>query len=184
MTENTLNNQQVRDPAAPHEKRNQMFVKRQFQRSMMLQSALITFIVLNAILISSFLVMDYTTDILLMKERLALLIVGLEIIGFIVLYKVNLRATHRIAGPLFNLERRLQHLQEGDLMVDMKTRYDDEFPELVLQFNTSVKSLRENINKAQYLASQLERGEGNTEQLAAELVATLGRFNTTKAGKT
>jgi len=68
-------------------------------------------------------------------------------------------------------------------MVDMKTRYDDEFPELVLQFNTSVKSLRESINKAQYLASQLEQGEGNAEQLAAELVAELERFNTTKTGK-
>jgi len=129
--------EQATDRAAPFEKRSEMFVKRQFQKSMMLQSALFIFILLNTILILSFWVMDTTADILLMKERLALLIVGLEVVGFIVLYKVNLRATHRIAGPIFNLERRLLQVQEGDLMVDMKTRYDDEFPELVLQFNIS-----------------------------------------------
>lgn len=183
MTENTLNNEQATDRAAPFEKRSEMFVKRQFQKSMMLQSALFIFILLNTILILSFWVMDTTADILLMKERLALLIVGLEVVGFIVLYKVNLRATHRIAGPIFNLERRLLQVQEGDLMVDMKTRYDDEFPELVLQFNTSVKSLRESINKAQYLANQLQQGHGDTERLTQELVSELERFNTTQTSK-
>jgi len=183
MTENTLSNELASDQAAPLEKRSQMFVKRQFQKSMMLQSALTTFIIINTILIVSFWVMDTSTDILLMKERLALLIVGLEIIGFIVLYKVNLKATHKIAGPLFNLERRLLHVQNGDLMVDMQTRYDDEFPELVQQFNTTVKSLRESLNNAQHLARQIEQGQGNTEQLASELIDELEKFNTTKLSK-
>ena len=97
-------------------KRRQKYVKRQFQHSMLLQALLTTFIIVNIIVMAIFWAMDSFSDLHQLKIYLAGTIVSLEIIGFIASYKLNLEASHRIAGPIFSMERCLRNVEKLSLI--------------------------------------------------------------------
>jgi len=162
-----------------HVKRKQMYVKRQFQQSMLLQTLLITFILVNTIVMAIFWAIDLFHDLQQLKFYLACSIAVLEVIGLITLYRLNLAASHRIAGPIFSLERCLKKVEQGNLTSTLKLRKTDQFPETAEQLNTTVNSVRNRINQAQYLAAKIQQHPEQAEQLAQELVNELAFFNTT-----
>jgi len=159
------------------DKRRQMYVKRQFQQSMILEVMLFTFILINVIVTVAYWMMDAIVDIQALKMYLAYTIAGFEVIGFIGIYHYNLKASHRIAGPIFNAERCLQKLEAGDLSGEMRLRSTDQFPELAEQINSTTASVRQRIANAQALATSLQR-DNNPETLAA-LIEELEHFDTT-----
>jgi len=160
-------------------KREQMYVKRQFQQSLLLQSTLFTFIIVNVIVMAIYWAMDTIADLQQLKFYVAYTVVSLEIVGFIVLYKLNLSASHRIAGPIFSIERCLENIEKGNLAATLKLRKTDQFPESAEQLNTTVRTLRKKINNAQYLADQLQQNPDQLEELSQKLVDELAYFNTT-----
>ena len=115
-----------------------------------------------------------------MKIYLACTIATLELVGFITLYRLNLRASHRIAGPIFSMERCLQQIEEGNLTSTLQLRKTDNFPETAEQLNATVRSVRSRVNQAQYLAEQIRQHPDKSEQLAEKLIEELAFFNTTK----
>jgi methyl-accepting chemotaxis protein len=182
MNENSIStyDAQASGAANGHVKRNQMYVKRQFQQSMLLQALLITFIIVNTMVMTIFWAMDYFADLQQMKVYVACTIAALEIIGFFFLYRLNLKASHRIAGPIYSLERCLQRIEAGDLTGTLRLREDDNFPETAEQLNATVKTVRSRINQAQYLAAQIRLHPEQSEQLSEKLIKELAFFNTTK----
>ena len=98
MKENSISSQHIQgsSTADGYVKRNQMYVKRQFQQSMLLQALLITFIIINVMVMTIFWAMDYFADLQQMKIYLAGTIAMLELVGFFTLYRLNLKASHRI----------------------------------------------------------------------------------------
>ena len=170
------------DDTSVQDKRSQLYVKRQFQQNMVLEVILITFILINTIVTVAYWMMDAIVDIQLMKEYLAYTIAGLEVIGFIGIYRYNLKASHRIAGPIFNAERCLQKIQHGDLTVQMRQRENDQFPELAAQINDTTEALRQKIANARQLAGSLQR-DNDPETLAA-LVQALDEFDTNAVRQT
>ena len=65
MNENSISTNHVlgSSTAEGHVKRNQIYVKRQFQQSMLLQALLITFIIINVMVMTIFWAMDYFADL-------------------------------------------------------------------------------------------------------------------------
>ena len=162
-----------------HVKRKQKYVKRQFQQSMLLQALLLTFIVVNVIVMAIFWAIDTVSDLHQLKLYLAFTIASLEIIGLIVTYKLNLEASHRIAGPIFSMERCLSNIENGDLTSTLKLRRTDQFPETAEQLNSTVNSVRVRINNAQYLAAQIQQQPEQAAELSQRLAEELEFFNTT-----
>ncbi|MFH1784327.1 MAG: HAMP domain-containing protein [bacterium] len=68
-------------------------------------------------------------------------------ISFIILLVVffGIFLSHRIAGPIKNLENNMQRVGKGDLTKQVRIRKNDEFRELVDVFNSMVKELRQSI---------------------------------------
>lgn len=159
------------------EQRSQLFVKHKFQKTMILEVLLTTFIFLNLLVVAGFVLMDTMPNLHQNKEYIGLAIAAFEIIGFIVVYRYNLKASHRIAGPLFSLQRRLECVESGDIAFTMEVRQDDQFHELSDQMNKTIGSLCERLERAKALASTLQQQPGNKEA-ANELVNELNYFKT------
>ena len=160
-------------------KRKQKYVKRQFQQSMMLQAILITFTIVNVIIMAIFWAIDSFSDLHQFKVYLAFTIASLEVIGFIASYKLNLEASHRIAGPIFSFERCLNNVEFGDLTSRSRLRKTDQFPETAEQLNITINSVRIRINNAQYLAEQIQQHPEHAGEYSQQLVEELAFFNTT-----
>jgi len=161
------------------EQRSELFVKHKFQKTMILEVLLITFILINILVLAFFLLLDHMPTLHQNKEYIALAVAGFEVIGFFIVYRYNRRASHRIAGPLFSVQRKLESMAAGNIDFTMEVRQDDQFHELSHQMNATVVSLREHIEKIRTLATNLEKQPGN-QQLASELVKELNYFKTSE----
>lgn len=159
------------------EQRSQLFIKHNFQKSMILEILMITFTLINILVVAAFLLLDYVPNLHQKKEYIALAVVVFEIIGFLLVYRMMIRSSHRIAGPLFNLERNMQAIENGDLSFNMDIRSDDQFHELSDQMNNTVESLRTRIQRIQSLAVTVQQKPGNTKA-CNELISELEFFKT------
>lgn len=160
------------------EQRNQLIIKQQFQQNMILQVMLVTFIMINVIVIFGYILIDSMADIQQLKRYLAFSVAGLEIIGFIFVYKINIKSSHRIAGPIFVLERSLKAIEAGDLSFTMRLRKNDQFQEVKDQMNLTLTKLNQRIGIAQQLAGQLQKSSHVDVQLVEQLVDQLSFFKT------
>ena len=159
------------------DKRRRLLIKRQFQQSMMLEALLIMFILLNLVVTVCYFLIDSIADVQTLKHTLAYSIAGLELIGFFIFFTLNLRSSHRVAGPVYVLERHLKQIQDGDLTFQMRLREADQFHEVKDQFNDTLAALQDRIGTAQRLTQQL-KAQGVAPELVAELDKALGYFNT------
>jgi len=165
------------------EKRSQLIVKQAFQHSMIIEIMLVMFILLNIMVTIGYLIIDSIDDAQQLMIILPMVLVGLEVIGFFVVYKITVKTSHRIAGPLFVIERNLKQLEQGDLCSTLTLRKSDYFHEVTDQLNTTMESLRERIEKVQQLARNLQKNTRNNEEtskIAAELLQELEHFKTQK----
>ncbi len=165
------------------EQRNQIIVKQAFQYSMITEIILAMFILLNIILTAGYLIIDSIEDTQLSALTLPLVILSLELIGFFIIYKITIKSSHRIAGPLFIIERNLKQIEQGDLSNTLNLRKSDYFHEVTDQLNITTRSLCNRIEKAQRLATTLQENTHNNEkisEIAAELLEELEKFKIQK----
>lgn len=165
------------------EKRSQLIVKQAFQYSMIIEVMLVMFILLNIIVTVGYLIANSIDDTQRLMQILPIMLVGLEMIGFLVVYKITVKTSHRIAGPLFVIERGLKRLEQGDLSNTLNLRKGDYFHEVTDQLNNTMESLRERIEKVQQLANNLQKNTHSNEEvssIAAELQQELKHFKTQK----
>ncbi|MFK7994868.1 MAG: hypothetical protein AB8B87_12065 [Granulosicoccus sp.] len=157
------------------EQRSQLFVKHKFQKTMILEVLLITFIMINLLVLAGFVLLDHVPNLHQHKEYIGLAIAGFEVIGFIFVYRYNRRASHRIAGPLFSLQRKLKSIETGDIGFTMEVRQDDQFHELCDQMNKTVNSLRERVTRFRQLAIAVKQQPGN-QQVVDDLIREIEIF--------
>ena len=157
------------------EKRSQLIIKRHFQQSMILEVLLVMFNLVTVIVIAGNFLIDSMSDVQQLKHNLAFTVAGLEIVGFAVFYKLHLRSSHRIAGPVYVLERSLKLIESGDLSFDMGLRQGDQFHEVKDQMNLTLAVLKERISKAQKLTGKIKSSGADTA-VVEELEQTLAYF--------
>lgn len=164
----------------PSEQRNQYLIKPRFQHSMMLETLLVSFILVNSIVIFGYFLLETTSDLQSFRQYLAYSIASIEVLAFIVIYFVNRRLSHRIAGPVYKIEGILSSLAQGDFRVKMSLREKDHFQELSEQVNTLVGTLREPLDESQQLAREIQitvmEGKAVSQESIDELVRRLEFF--------
>jgi hypothetical protein len=82
------------------------------------------------------------------------------------MFLIDLLESHRTAGALYNLRRRLEDLRCGRYGAQMKLRKHDQFPELETVFNNAMASLRA---RTEGEVATLARMAGQLEDLLREV---------------
>jgi methyl-accepting chemotaxis protein len=147
------------------EKRKLLRIKNDFQQQLILQTLLMTFIAINVIIIALFIGPLAKVDS--PNILIAWIVAILEVVAVVIIYRLSLIASHRIAGPVYVFERALKHMAEGDISADVRLRKKDNFHESAEIFNQALAALRERIERAQNLAAGMS-GDG-ADELRSEL---------------
>ncbi|MBN8216960.1 MAG: methyl-accepting chemotaxis protein [Spirochaetes bacterium] len=87
----------------------------------------------------------------MVKAFIASLVLALLLTG-----TVFLLISHRIAGPVYRIEKSLQALEQGDLTMRVYLRDQDEFKDLGDIFNSMTASLNDKVNRIQQTIIQLQ----------------------------
>jgi methyl-accepting chemotaxis protein len=148
---------------------------------MILEVILVTFIFINMLVIVSFFALETIQDLFKLKLTLALALSLGELGGLGIVYYFSLKSSHKIAGPIYMIERRLNEVAAGDLTVRLKLRKNDHFHDTCDVLNNCVSSLQNKVNEVKTAAraaqEQLKSG-GQDGEAIAKLLATLEQFKT------
>ncbi len=81
---------------------------------------------------------DFMLPLLILSSLIAIIAMGTLTIIF------TLLISHRIAGPLYRLEKDIDAVKNGNLNIEIRVRKDDEFQDLAKSLNQMIKSIRDN----------------------------------------
>lgn len=120
---------------------------------------------------------DYILPSVLLSSAIVVIFIGLAAIA------ITLFTSHRIAGPLFRIQRELEELSKGNLNVNFILRKNDEVRVLADTLNDMTELFRRNILGSAKVISELEAAldANNTDSAKdklKELKAIIGRFRT------
>ncbi len=171
----------------PGNKRQVHLIEKGFQISFILKFCIL---VLAAVIVSSTLILFFTRGTLTStfeNSRLsiqstaavilpALLYTNLITLGLVTIatVAVTLFVSHRIAGPLYRLQKELSTIGNGDLTLHVSLRKRDQVAELAQSLNNAVMQLRDKILEVKTDLDELDRiaREANVSQ---ELVQAIDR---------
>ena len=155
-------------------RRKTIVINKKFQYQYSLLIVALAVLLLNGLLIYKMLAPGGDPLDLGSGEALAIAIVELLLIGSI--WYASLRASHKIAGPVYVFAREFGRLGQGDLTARINLRDKDMFQPEAEQINQSIAALSTRIVAAKGLCEQLKQthGQGNDvgpliDKLAAEL---------------
>ena len=141
-------------------------------------------VALAVILVNGFLIVRLIApgeDALALSTGAAALLGAVELILIGSIWYVCLRASHRIAGPVYVFNREIGKIGAGDLTASIRLRDRDMFRDEAQQMNDSLATLRAKIASAQALARQLKEAQvsgGDIAGLAEQLDNELSSFTT------
>lgn len=170
-------------------KRSQYFIKKEFQFRFIIKFCLL---ILLGVIISTgllFLVSQDTLTSSFQNSRLvikstastilpAVIITNLVTLGFITLatIAVTLFVSHKIAGPMFRIERGLKEVSSGDLTQNIRLRNKDQITALAENFNIMTTNLHDRVQEIRNEVELLidSASESNASE---ELIAKLKQLN-------
>lgn len=76
------------------------------------------------------------------KWSLSKLYFGVAALVFVLMMVLGIRYSHRIAGPLYQLNNRMKRIANGEDLSPVKFRRKDQFLELAENFNAMIATLR------------------------------------------
>ena len=109
---------------------------------------------------------------------------GLAAVEFILIAGIwygSLKASHRIAGPVYVFAREIGKLGTGDLTARISLRDNDMFQSEAEAMNSGITALREKIGAIKTLSSQLQQSQsagGEIAEFALQLDKELSNFIT------
>ena len=115
-----------------------------------------------------------------LSTTLAITIAAVELVLIAAIWYGSLKASHRIAGPVYVFAREVARLGTGDLNARIALRQTDMFQAEAQQMNEGFAALRARITTVKALSSRLQtaRAAGaDIGPLVEELAAELSAFN-------
>lgn len=162
------------------ERRHQLFVNKQFQYRYVLLTVSIAIILVNALTVIGILL--YGPHI---KGGIAwyhtAILAAIEVVLLLTVFYFSARESHRLAGPMFAINRRLERLGRGDLHSRLKLRQGDHFHEIAETLNSSVGMLRQRFETIVALVDTLNQHtdpDSEAGQTLARLRAELEHLET------
>jgi methyl-accepting chemotaxis protein len=155
-------------------RRRTIVINKKFQYQYSLLIAALAVLLVNGFIIVRILLpgeqpLYFSTD-------LALSLAAVEFLLIAAIWYGSLKASHRIAGPVFVFAREISRLAEGDLGARVALRDKDMFQPEAEQVNRSLAALRTRIEAILALSEQLRMSQASgsdvrpiVEKLAAEL---------------
>ncbi len=163
------------------QRRTQIVVAANFQYQFAMIGILVSFILINTTLIAGFLVSNLGVFDLPPQVILAVTAGLAEICCVIIVFFLTLKLSHRIAGPLYQVNRNLKRIGEGDLTTRAQFRKNDHFHDLGAQLTQTTEQLGERLRQLKETTETLVSQLGD-DSIAAKTVqrlrTQLGEFNT------
>ncbi len=158
-------------------RRKTIIINKPFQYQHSLMVAALAILLLNGFLIARLLFpgddpLGMSTGQLTGLAALELLLVGVVWYGC-------LKASHRIAGPVFVFAREVGRLGDGDLRARIVLRDKDSFHPEAQQINDSISALRGRIETLKDLSAQLDAAQqsgGDISPVAEKISSELSGF--------
>lgn len=160
-------------------RRKTIVINKKFQYQYSLLIAALTVLLVNGFIIIRLLFPG--------EQALALstsMAAGLAAIEFILVAGIwygSLKASHRIAGPVYVFSREISKLGAGDLTAQITLREKDMFQPEADCMNASIEALRARISGVKKLAQQLQAAQTANEDIGSivgKLDNALATFNT------
>jgi len=176
-----------------HERRKDYFIKKEFQIRFIIKFCLL--VILGTLILGSIVYLmssstvtttfvgsrlkitntgDFIMPVLLLGGAIVIIAIGLATIA------VTLFTSHKIAGPLYHLEKDLDRLAQGDFGVRFDLRKNDELQRLRNGLNLMAKSLSSVMADVRKAVADIEpRLNGNAEakNTIEDLKKKISRFN-------
>lgn len=108
-------------------------------------------------------------------------IAAVELILIACIWYWSIKASHRIAGPMYVITREIDKLGGGDMTARVNIREKDMFQPEAERMNVSIAALQAKIITVKALAEKLQQAQasgGNTGDIVSEIVSELSDFNT------
>jgi len=121
---------------------------------------------------------DYILPAVLLASAIVIVVIGVATII------VTLFTSHKIAGPLYRIEKDTEQAASGDLTMKFAIREGDQMRPLAAQFRTMVAAMRERIEAIKRITAALDAAAGRdgaskeiTDNIR-DLKAAVDRFKT------
>ena len=175
------------------EKRRNYFIKKEFQRNFIVKFCIL--VIIGAVISGSIIYMmsrstvtttfensrltikstaDYILPAVLLSSVIVIFLIGVASIG------VTLFTSHRIAGPLYRMEKDVEEVASGNLKKRFSLRKTDELKALAESLDRMTHTFGASIDAIKKNVAELESREGSDEfrEELRKLKATLSKFIT------
>jgi methyl-accepting chemotaxis protein len=173
-----------------NERRKNVFIDRQFQTSFILKFCIVA--ILSSIIIG-LLVLIFTsnsttvaiegTKVFVKSTSDFLLPAMIFTIATVTLFSASavimlaMLTSHKIAGPLFSINRTARKLKEGDLTESFHIRSDDQLGSLSQSLNEFIDVYKEKIGQMKATVQQLEECSVDPKKNAPEIQSLSNKLN-------
>ncbi len=181
------------------ERRKNYYINKEFQRNFILKFCLLVMIgsLISGVIIYSMsrstltttfenskLMIKSTADFILPAVLLASAVVILAI--GIATIAITLFTSHRIAGPLYRIEKDINEITAGNLNIAFNLRHGDEIKPIAASLNRMVQAVREKVSAVKQDLTQLENEIDKSQDQAFDKIkdrvkhakATINKFTT------
>ena len=175
----------------PEDKRKIYYIKKEFQRNFIIKFCLL--VILGAVVSGTviYMVSRGTSTTVFENSRIRIrstadfilpaVLIGTAatavLVGFATFF-ITLYTSHKIAGPLYRIEKDLQKAIEGDLRVKFNLREGDQLQPLASSIESLVATIREDVKELKQVTGEL--GKGDFKDAGAklkEIDRKLSKFN-------
>ena len=152
-----------------------LFIKKEFQARIIAIILLCVFVFSNIslsltiIFVSNFFADASINEVLVSESFYSLVVPSMLIIqaiGLAVILYLGLFVSHRMAGPIYRLEKCAEQIEAGDLSLNVRIRPHDEFQELAAAMDRMVKGVREKLTGIRDMCGSMKLSSG---RLAADI---------------
>lgn len=148
-------------------RRRQIVVNREFQQHYAVITVVMTVLLANIFIIfRALLPGDQPLEL---TSTAAWTIAIVELILIIGAWYGSLKATHKIAGPVFIFARQLKAVGEGDLWTRISLRKKDMFQEEATAINASLEQLQGKVEAVRNAAENLQQAQTNDTDTGAAM---------------
>lgn len=148
-------------------RRTKIVINKKFQHQYALVVVVLAVFLTNLFIILQSLIPSEQT--LELSFQAALAIGVIEIVLIFGVWYGALKATHKIAGPVYVFTQRLKALGAGDLWVRISLRDGDMFQEEAASINASLEQLQNKVEAVQSAANALQQAQPEAAAKSDEL---------------
>ncbi len=154
------------------ERRKQIIIKSGMQQHLAIHTILFVFISVNVIATVGMVILHSTDDMIDIRFYLPFIIATLEIVGIVIVYRLSLKDSLRIAGPVYVFEKALNEVRQGNLTTEVHLRKGDYLHDVKDELNETLQILNTKISTLQRLANEagkISQGNEPLDKLTQEL---------------